>query len=1199
MATRVGQLVAATPDWSERWARPGWDLLFTNVGGRLRTDDPVDRLSDSDRKAAGSVLSQACLAVSSTAAALPDDPDIDFWATVCRKLLQRGMRPPLSPRLDYAIRSRLAPDSDRQETLSTIRYSRGSFTLARSYELHEKWEAPFWRAVQQSAPEAAWWLIPQAPLEGLVAGVVPADATRRWVDFLYCPPGRPAIVFEIDGGGHERRADADRARDRLLREAGMSVRRASGPDAIDPNGEFLTQLRRDAVKLRGSGSSPDSLLAHHGPGVPGRVATAVVEAVARGYLPKGGPWGMDVVDDVDIIEQVAGGSLDILRAVSEVWGIGVVPPTVTVNGRVWQLAGSEALTGPTRRAVAPSVRIRLQPWTPFHASLPDPSDLPEVVVRRVGVPAQLPWLPQMAQGRRTLSTRAEVDTHLGILLVDIFGHEAFRPGQAASLRQALAGRDAVVLLPTGSGKSLIYQLAGLLTPGATLVVDPLVALIDDQEQRLISDGIDRVVGLHSGRLDDSNARDKALAKVASGDALFIFLTPERFQSQRFREHLRETAREVLLNFAVIDEAHCVSEWGHDFRTSYLWLARNVRRLCADRHNQTPPLIALTGTASPAVLRDVLRELQIDGEAEGALQRPRSYDRKNLTFMKRSGPEAEWCELVVQAITGSIPEHLGVELKDLAELRGPETLSGVVFSPHVKGKHGIAAIRDRVIAGFAAYEVVIDAEIYSGAAPTTDEDASGWAKKKAAAASRFKDNEVPHLIATKAFGMGIDKPNIRYTIHAGIPSSIEAFAQEAGRAGRDGDPAVCVLTAAVSAPGVAERLLDRKLSPEARKQIADKTRDEAGGDLVRQLYFLGNSFPGENEEVRRAAGLYSWMIRKGGCPGGQVVISLRRRPKDTERVTANRRSQLDRALFRLAMIGVVEDITIDGPEAMIYFARYDRTVIDSAYAAYASRFEPGNEVGHREAIENAPKGLDERVEHHLRSLIKIVYEIVGSARLIALDSMYQLAIGPDDPEHLRREINNYLGEGPAAAILSEAISISPIDLPRFIAALQILPPEDVGELAGATARQLAAYPDHPLLWFSRALATAREPGETQAQFADAFAQSISKLAEYGVAAPEAASAVRWMADRLRNENAGRRWDWVATILDTWDATPFADVLLEPVENDGLDLARRGHLNVAELAAVGRRRFRRHRREIDRLAGLCAHLEPNPSDHNGDD
>ena len=180
-----------------------------------------------------------------------------------------------------------------------------------------------------------------------------------------------------------------------------------------------------------------------------------------------------------------------------------------------------------------------------------------------------------------------------------------------------------MLLPTGAGKSLIYQLSGLLQPGVTIIVDPIVALIDDQERRLREEGIDRVSALHSGRgatpkeRDDAYARRKPRVRVP---------TPERLQSEPFREALSRAAAEQLINLLVVDEAHCVSECGHDFRTAYLRLGRTLRLLSRGPDNRLPTLLALTGTASPAVLRDVIRELQHPGRSIEVPGPPRSIGR---------------------------------------------------------------------------------------------------------------------------------------------------------------------------------------------------------------------------------------------------------------------------------------------------------------------------------------------------------------------------------------------------------------------------------------------------------------------------------------------------------------------------------------------------------------------------------------------
>jgi ATP-dependent DNA helicase RecQ len=1164
----------AATGWNERWSRPGWDLVFTTLGGRLRSADSLASVPEQHAASVARAASQVCIAATDHNGDLSSSEEVDFFVAVARKVLQRGTRPPVSGRVEAVF-----AESPWPRGIAAWSEPAGGVDLASSYQLDPTWEQPFWDAAVTRYPRAAAWLFPQASLEGLVGGSVAPDS-RRWVDFLFAPPGRRAMVLEIDGGGHLRRADVDAGRDRALAPR-ISVLRATGREAIDPQGRLLRVLAEFETASSPAREVWPDLIA---PATAGRFGLAITEAVARGWLPRGGPWTIEARDGLSLVDELAGPALDQLRAISELWALNVVPESVRVNDRLWHLAGSDPSRGIPRQG--PSVRIRLQPTIPYFAELPVAQDVPEIVIRRVGVPAELEWLRQPSTRRRLVARDAPVEPHLQLLMADLFGHEAFREGQAQSIRQVLAGGDAVVLLPTGSGKSLIYQLAGLVSPGTTLVIDPLIALIDDQERRLHEDGIDRVAALHSQKELAEDERDALLESVAAGDALFVFLTPERFQSQRFRERLARTARDRTVNLAVVDEAHCVSEWGHDFRTSYLRLARNIRRLCRDPHDAIPPILALTGTASPAVLRDVLRELEIDPDAEGALQRPSTHDRPNLHYVKRVGPESEWLSLVVDALIAVVPEHLGVAVEDLADLRGSATLSGVVFSPHAGGRHGLEEIRGAVHDGFADRGVRLRSVTYSGKSQD-GADNKEWARTRADAARAFKANEVPLLIGTKAFGMGIDKPNIRYTIHAGFPSSLEAFAQEAGRAGRDGAPAVCILTAGMPAADAAEHLLEMEMSAEQRKRLTQQMRDEQGGDLRRQAFFLTSSFPGEDEEGNLTERLYRWMLRKGGQPGTSVTMSLQPRRDQNEKQYREWRSRLDRALYRLSMVGVLDDITIDGWEATLHVARYDADFIDGAFLAYASRVEPGRELAHRDSVSLAPQALEERVSHHVRALIATVYRIVAHARLNALRSMYLLANGPDDPRHIRETLNAYLSSGPAATLLSEAVTISPVDLPRFIAALESLPADDAVELSGAAARQLEAYPDHPLLWFSNALGIARGAGGGLEEFEDAIARAVEELGRYRVDGNEAAAAIAWFVRRLRNENGGRRWDWVPEIYRAWDRTGWSDALLIGLEDEAMALAQRGRANHAELEFVAWRRLRRHaaqsREAADRLVG----------------
>ena len=504
--------------------------------------------------------------------------------------------------------------------------------LADEYELDETYEQPLWDTVERVAPGLRRWLVPQAPLEALAAAVLPQEVAARWVDFAYAPPwlARGAVI-EIDGEGHSRKEGIDRERDKAVRTSRLQPRRYVGRTALDPAGDLIRFLANEAQHLAGP-VDPLALVALHGPGTVTRLALAFVEAVRAGLLPPGKPWSISISDEVGVAGDLVGAALDPLRAIADVWGLRIVPDEIWVDGDPW-LVEAGTTERRTRQGAAPALQVKFsfEPTVPYFARLPAIDALPEIVVRGVGAPVDLPWLPTTATVRPRLAPDVDIEAPLTLLLRDLFGHERFQPGQLRAIRRTLEGEDTVVLLPTGSGKSLIYQLGGLLLPGTTLVVDPLVSLIKDQAERLQRSSIERVAALHSSQARTPQERDEILRSVADGSALFAFITPERLQIQRFRDHLRAATQRQLVGLTVVDEAHCVSEWGHDFRTAYLRLARTLRERCAAPDGEAPPLLALTGTASPSVLRDVLRELAIDGSRPEALQSLPSHDRANLHY----------------------------------------------------------------------------------------------------------------------------------------------------------------------------------------------------------------------------------------------------------------------------------------------------------------------------------------------------------------------------------------------------------------------------------------------------------------------------------------------------------------------------------------------------------------------------------------
>ena len=321
-----------------------------------------------------------------------------------------------------------------------------------------------------------------------------------------------------------------------------------------------------------------------------------------------------------------------------------------------------------------------------------------------------------------------------------FGYTQLRPGQREAVATALSGRDLLVVMPTGGGKSLCYQLPALVRPGLTLVISPLIALMQDQVAALKRLGVP--AALVNSTLSSAEI-DARLRRAIDGDLKLVYVAPERFDSASFRDAVRR----MSVGMVAIDEAHCVAEWGHDFRPSYLRLRERWPAL------GNPPLMALTATATPEVRKAILTEL--------GLRRPRvivrGFDRPNLYFAVR---REEKLEEKSQAL--------------LELLRDPAPGSHVVYASTRKMVESAAEF----LRGFG-----ISAVAYHGGMDQA---------VRLEAQERWTTGEVPVVVATNAFGMGIDKEDVRSVIHFQMPGSLEAYYQEAGRAGRDGEGAVCVL-----------------------------------------------------------------------------------------------------------------------------------------------------------------------------------------------------------------------------------------------------------------------------------------------------------------------------------------------------------------------------------------------------------------------
>jgi ATP-dependent DNA helicase RecQ len=388
----------------------------------------------------------------------------------------------------------------------------------------------------------------------------------------------------------------------------------------------------------------------------------------------------------------------------------------------------------------------------------------------------------------------------------IFGFDGFRPGQQAIVRDALERRDVLALMPTGGGKSLCFQLPALLQPGVTLVVSPLIALMQDQVRQLQNNGIP--AAYINSSLDGGEIQRRTAALV-NGEYKLLYLAPERLLLPEFLDGpLQRLDRGVGINAFVIDEAHCVSEWGHDFRPEYRQLARLRRRYPA------VPVLAFTATATGRVRDDIINQLVLRDPAVHVS----SFNRPNLFYRVRPKDKATYRELLTLAKGGG---------------------SGIVYCLSRKRVDELAAKlqQDGIRAG--AYHAGLDAD--------TRRDTQ----------DAFIRDDLQVIVATIAFGMGIDKPDVRWVVHYDLPRTLEGYYQESGRAGRDGDPASCILYFGAADIRTAEFLIQQKVDA-GGEPLENEQR--IGRQQLRQVLQFADS-----TDCRRAVQLrYFGEIFSGPC-----------------------------------------------------------------------------------------------------------------------------------------------------------------------------------------------------------------------------------------------------------------------------------------------------------------------------------------------
>lgn len=558
--------------------------------------------------------------------------------------------------------------------------------------------------------------------------------------------------------------------------------------------------------------------------------------------------------------------------------------------------------------------------------------------------------------------------HLEFFLLNIFEYEKFNKGQISIIQNILENNTTIGLLPTGGGKSLTYQLACLLQPCVSFVVCPIKSLMYDQIKDLDLAYIQNVESINSDTIGAE--RTEILDNYSNGKYFFVYISPERFQTSDFRERLAAISAQLHFSYAVIDEVHCLSEWGHDFRTSYLNLSNTIKKYC-DSIN----FLGLTATASVNVLKDIQLEFNTDQKNVKTLT---DYTRPELEFIVINDKGNKYQE--ISNIVEKINQQDG-----FFDLDSDNPRCGLIFTPFVNGTNGCFDLANRIEDDFN-----IPVKFYSGTKPSNYHEDLDFEKYKIKVQEEYKQNRFALLTATKAFGMGINKKNIGFTVHYGMPASMESLYQEAGRAGRDKSSAKCYVLLTEEDPKTDVQVL---FNPESTYEEIKLLSDQVGRhgqDVFRQIFLYQNGLDSISNELELVSNLHN----NFSVPGGTIVVSANR--------LNSSKAKVEKAIYRLSNLGIITDWTVDDFFNGVFTVTYSNYTIESINQAllkfikkYVDDFEFDNN-SERIKYTNILKDTEiTAFEGLVKVLLQWSYDKFGTNRRESLKNVYENCLKYDD------------------------------------------------------------------------------------------------------------------------------------------------------------------------------------------------------------
>lgn len=907
----------------------------------------------------------------------------------------------------------------------------------------------------------ATYVFTQVALDALLAAEDDLEMGfyNQRVDFLICKNGRKVVV-ELDGPEHSDKAKQDALRDEVLRNHGYKVLRFKNPD-VDNREEFIYD---NLLRTIGISKNPRvdanvdnrylvaTKLSH-------QIAITIVKALEQGYIER--TSNLKIYVDTKLLTR---SECDYVLNVAKAEVYAILKNYAIIYGLedLWNFSDE------SKPEIAISVGDGKR------------STNGGIIIRDCVLPYS--FLCAIDEYDSTIVPVNADYQALSFFNSYLFDYKDFRGkqkgGQYKAIERLLLKKDTIVLLPTGTGKSAVYQLASFMVPGIITVISPLVSLMEDQVSNLeLKFGIKNAIYFASVVTeDDERRRIDNLRLMQHNSTSLIYISPERLQVPTFRTNVKNLLIKNNVFGVAIDEAHCVSEWGHDFRPAYLNVGNAARRIF-EKNGNAPVIAALTGTASEAVLNDIRTDLDI--RKPEALIQPDTFDRPELHFSIVECDAYAKDSGVIGLVKSFIPKKFETSFEGLAKLKGSETDAGIIFTPNAYSKSGSLYAAGNLRGVIEDRLVGMRIGSYFSKVPEGF-DEKDWKRIIRNYARDFKDNKLNMLVSTKAYGMGIDKGNVHFVIHSGIPSSFEQYYQEAGRAGRDGKNSQCVLLFSDSNTERNQMLLSGGLDIDTFKYEYDLYNTEVyenntQDDVSTLLYFHNKTFEGIEVECEQIMKAFDKVSSRGFITNRNVafMIPLKLEKGKNEKREYNEKPWIQ-AIIRLITLGVVTDYTYDyNGKFTVTCGSIEKEAIASAYGAYVG---DGRAKEERAKILGCTDSGRALVEKAVTVLVQYIYDYIEKSRRKAIYDMYDaaqkaLTFDEDKQEaYIRKRITSYFqysgenrndlrlieeGKNAGLEILPQALHLE-TDRPEYTDEERTRASETY-ILAG---RLLESKPDHP-------------------------------------------------------------------------------------------------------------------------------------------